>query len=82
MRAVVFVTEETPKVTDRSAQEHVNPLLILSRQAYTAMSFEDLHRRICDALRGNRPRLVAESWGSGGRVRLHFEDGRVREMPR
>ena len=44
-----------------------------------SLSFEDLHRRICDALRGDRPRLVAESWEPDGRVRLRFEDGSVRE---
>ena len=81
MRAVVLVTEGTPKGTERSAQEYVDPLLILSGREYTSLSFEDLHRRICDALRGDRPRLVAESWGPDGRVRLHFEDGSTRETP-
>ena len=82
MRAVVLVTEGTPKGTKRSAQEYVDPLLVLSGREYTSLSFEDLHRRICDALRGDRPRLVDESWGSDGRVRLHFADGSVREPPR
>ena len=82
MRALVFVTEGTPKGTDRSAQEYVDPLLVLSGAEYASMSFDDLHRRLCDALRGDRPRLVAESWGSDGRVHLHFEDGSVRELPR
>lgn len=75
MRAVVFVTEGTPKGTDRSGQEYVDPLLVLSGREYGSLSFEDLHRRICDALRGDRARLVAESWGPDGRRRLHFEDG-------
>jgi hypothetical protein len=61
------------------AQEYVDPLLGLSGREYSTMSFEDLHRRICDALRGDRPRLVAESWGPDGRCRLHFEDGSVWE---
>jgi len=75
LRAVVFVTEGTPKGTDRSGQEYVDPLLVLSGREYGTLSFEDLHWRICDALRGDRPRLVAESWGPDGRRRLHFEDG-------
>ena len=82
LRAVVFVTEGTPKGTGRSAQEYVDPLLVLSGRQYTAMSFEDLYRKICGALRGDRPRLVAESWGPDGRVRLDFEDGSTRETPR
>ena len=79
MRAVVFVTEGTRKGTHRSAQEYVQPLLVLSGSEYGTISFEDLHSRICSALRGDRPRLVAESWEPDGRVRLHFEDGSVRE---
>ena len=58
---------------------YLDPLLVLSGREYTSLSFEDLHRRICDALRGDRPRLVAESGGPDGRVRLHFEGGSVRE---
>lgn len=79
VRAVVFVTERTRKGTDRSAQEYVNPLLVLSGPQYSTMPFEDLHNQICNALRGDRPRLVAESWGRDGRLRLLFEDGSVRE---
>lgn len=79
MRAVVFVTERTRKGTARSAQEYVNPLLVLSGRDYATMPFEALHDKICDALRGDRPRLVAESWGPDGRVRLLFADGSVQE---
>lgn len=79
MRAVVFVTEGTRKGTARSAQEYVNPLLVLSGHDYATMSFGDLHDKICDALRGDQPRLVAESWGLDGRVRLLFADGTVQE---
>ena len=79
MRAVVFITGGTRKGTDRSGQEYVNPLLVLSGHVYATMPFADLHGKICDALRGDRPRLVAESWARDGRVRLHFEDGSVRE---
>lgn len=79
MRAVVFVTEGTRKGTDRSGQEYVNPLLVLSGREYTTMPFADLHARIRDALRGDRPRVVAEAWGRDGHVRLLFEDGSARE---
>ena len=67
MRAVVFVTETTRKGTDRSAQEYVSPLLVLSGLEYATIPFGDLHHRICNALRGDRPRLVADRRGSPGR---------------
>lgn len=75
LRAVVIVTEGTPKGTPRSAQEYINPLLVLSGEEYVALSFEELHQRICDALRGGRPRCIAEWWNPEGNVRLLFEDG-------
>jgi len=65
--------------TDRSGQEYVDPLLVLSGREYRTMPFEDLYNKLCDALRGDRPRLVAQSWGPDGRVRLLFEDGGVEE---
>ena len=79
MRAVVFVTEAARKGTERSAQEYVSPLLVLSGREYATMSVEDLHSKICNALRGDRPRLVAESWGPDGRVRMLFADGSGQE---
>jgi len=82
MRAVVFVTEGTSKGTARSPQEYVRPLLILSGQEYTTIPFEDLHRLICDALRGDQPQLVAEVHGPDGRGRLLFEDGSIRASER
>ena len=75
MRAVVFVTKGTPKGTARSAQEYVNPLLVLSGREYATVTFEQLHELLCRALRGHRPRLVAEVWGTTGRGQLFFEDG-------
>ncbi|WP_263819239.1 hypothetical protein [Salinibacter sp.] len=53
MRAVVFVTEQTGKGTERSPQEYVDPLLVLTGEVYAHLSFEALHRRLCDALRGD-----------------------------
>jgi len=82
LRAVVFVREGTPKGTARSAQEYVDPLLVLSGCEYAGSTFGQLHDMICNALRGHRPRLVAESWGPDGRGRLLFEDGSARDIER
>ena len=80
MRAVVFVTEGAGKGTARSPQEYVGPLLVLTGEAYAKMTFETLHTRICDALRGDRPRVVATSLLPGERLRVIFEDGTVKEV--
>jgi hypothetical protein len=32
------------------------PLLVLTGEEYAKITFEELHTRICDPLRGNRPR--------------------------
>ena len=77
MRAVVFVTEETDKGTDRSAQEYVKPLLVLSGRDYATMSFADLHERISDTLRGNGPGVDAQVWTPDGNIQLILSDGRV-----
>jgi hypothetical protein len=77
MRAVVIVTEETQKGTTRSAQEYVNPLLVLSGRDYRSISFDELHERICDALRGEGPRVVAQSFTPDGGVQLVLSDGRL-----
>ena len=75
LRAVVFVTDRTSKGTARSPQEYVRPLLMLTGQAYASMTFEALHARICDALRGDRPRVVATADVPGQPMRIFFEDG-------
>jgi hypothetical protein len=72
---VVFVAQGTPKGTARSAQEYVNPLLVLSGREYATIAFDQLHELLCRALRGHRPRLVAEVWGAAGGGQLIFEDG-------
>ena len=82
LRAVVFVTAGTAKETTRSGQEYINPLLVLSGGAYAALSFGELHERLCAALRGDRPRVVLEQWGSDGNARLVFEDGRIKDVRR
>lgn len=73
LRAMVIVREQTEKV----GQEYVAPLVVLSGDEYAAMPFQVLHDRICDALRGNRPALVAEIIDATG-VKQMFDDGTVR----
>jgi len=75
LRAVVIVIAGTPKGTERSAQEYTKSLLVLSGEEYSSLSFGELHERICNALRGDRPRLIAESWSPEGDVKILFEDG-------
>jgi len=59
-RAVAIVTEYSTKGTERSGQEYVSPLLRLTGKEYACMTFQDLHERICDALRGNRSPVAME----------------------
>ncbi len=80
MRAVVFVTDHIPKGTHRSPQEYVNPLLVLSGEVYANMTFETLYAHICQALRGDKPRVIATSRVPGGRMRIFFEDGTDKEV--
>ena len=60
LRAVVLVTERTPKGTERSPQEYQCPLLVLSGEEYARIPFGELHDRICAALRGDRAPILAE----------------------
>lgn len=69
LRAVVFIRERTEK----PAQEYTNPLLVLSGAEYAAISFEGLHERICDALRGEKPRVVAQVFTPDGESELIYE---------
>jgi hypothetical protein len=78
MRAVVIVAENTKKGTARSPQEYVDPLLMLSGEQYANLPFSELHDRICDALRGERPAVTLESIGPDGTTKLYFEDGTSR----
>ncbi|OYT19283.1 MAG: hypothetical protein CCU26_12460 [Nitrospira sp. UW-LDO-01] len=78
MRAVVIITAETEKGTVRHPQEYSNPLLTLDGKQYASMTFDELHNRICDTLRGNRPRLILETLSPDGLHSLHFEDGTPR----
>src|SRR5688572_9893956 len=74
MRAVVIVTEETQKGTAHSPQEYANPLLILFRPG---ISFVELHTRVCDALRGTGPEVVAQSFTADDEMQLVLSDGRI-----
>jgi len=75
LRAVVFIVGTTKKGTTRSGQEYESPLLVLTGAEYAAMPFQTLHDRLCDALRGDRPRLTLEVFGSDGSATLVFEEG-------
>ena len=72
-RAVVFVTGETKKGTERSGQEYVNPLLVLTGEEYAKMPFEELLRRLEEAIRSG-PRVVAEFLDSEGQSHVVTED--------
>jgi hypothetical protein len=66
MRAVVFVTESSIKGTERSGQEYASPLLVLTGEDYAGITFQELHARLCDALRGNRNPIVMEILNPNG----------------
>jgi hypothetical protein len=76
LRAMVIVRAGTEK----RGQEYIEPLLVLSGQEYSQVTFDDLHQRICDALRGGRPRIVAEVERGEGSVQLVFEDGSTQDV--
>ena len=73
LRAMVIIRDGTEKV----GQEYIAPLLIMSGEEYLATPFQSLHDRICDALRGRRPRVIAELFGGAGDSRVVFEDGSI-----
>jgi hypothetical protein len=74
LRAVVFVIQGNAKGTNRSAQEYSAPLLVVSGVEYASIPFSDLHARLCDTLRGDRPRLVAEVMRPDCSSKLIFEN--------
>ena len=79
MRSVVFITEETSKGAARNPQEYVDPLLVMTGDAYATASFDDLYEEVCEALRGENPRLIAEMFTLDGRVKRIYEDGSSQE---
>ena len=68
-RAVVFVTDEMAKGTERSGQEYVAPLLVLNGEEYTNMSFHTLLERLEEAVRSG-PRVVAEYLDTEGETHI------------
>jgi hypothetical protein len=85
MRAVVFVTEYSIKGTERNGQEYVSPLLVLTGEEYAHTTFDELHRRLCDALRGNRSPVVMEILNPNGSHKIirdkRKDDGRAEQEP-
>lgn len=77
VRAVVFVVQGAVKGTSRAGQEYVAPLLVVSGKEYASVPFPVLHARLCDALRGDRPRVAAEVLQPDGSSTLVFDDGSV-----
>lgn len=75
LRAVVFVRAGTAKGTPEHGQEYTDPLLVITGEAYDRLSFAELHGRLCDRLRGERPRLVLQAFTPDGRVIRRYEDG-------
>jgi len=71
-RAVVFVTDETRKGTERSGQEYVDPLLVLTGAEYATMPFQALLEKLQEAIRSG-PRIVAEYLDSEGETHI-FRD--------
>jgi hypothetical protein len=74
LHAVVIVRDGTPK----EGQRYVDALLVLSGEEYRKSTFDELHTRICNALRGSRPEVVMEVWSPDGSVRLMMGDGSSR----
>ena len=58
--AVLIVTEYSIKGTERSGQEYASPLLLLNGEEYAGMTFQELHERISNALRGNCSPVLME----------------------
>lgn len=72
-RAIVFVTNETKKGTDRSGQEYVDPLLVLTGEDYSKMPFHALLESLQEAIQSG-PRVVAEFLAPDGGRRTFTED--------
>ena len=79
-RAVLFVTAGAEKGTARSGQEYVRPLLTMTGDAYLPMSFHELHRQLCDALRGDASPLVAQLIVSGQPSKLVRGDSTTEDV--
>ena len=72
-RAVVFVTDETKKGTERSGQDYADPLLVITGEEYARMFFDELLHRLEEAIRRG-PRIVAEFLDSEGQSHVFTRD--------
>lgn len=61
IRVFVSITEKTENGTVRHPRDYSNPLLMLDGKPYASMRCGELRSHICNALRGDRPRLVLET---------------------
>lgn len=82
MRAVVIVTGETRKGTERSGQEYADPLLVFTGEEYARMSFDEVHDRVCDALLGDGPRVRSQRVLPDGTLETTFSDGSTTKKAR
>ena len=80
LRAVVFVRALCEKGTDRSAQEYRSPLVMLSGKECSSMTFVKLHETLSEALRGTRPRVIAEVRRPDGSIQVMYEDGKSQNV--
>jgi hypothetical protein len=72
-RAVVFVTDETEKGTERSGQEYVDPVLVLTGKQYAKASFQVLLDKLEECIRSG-PRVVAEYLDGDGEIRVFTDE--------
>jgi len=54
--------------------------LVLSGEEYAKSGFAEMHERICEALRGGRPRATLQLLSPDGGVRVLYEDGSQRVL--
>lgn len=71
-RAVVFVTDEAEKGTERSGQEYPDFLLVLTGEQYAKVPFQVLLSKLEECIRSG-PRVVAEYLDSDGETHI-FRD--------
>lgn len=81
-RAVVFVTDESKKGTERSGQEYVDPILVLTGADYEQTHVGDLLKLLCDALHGGQPRCTGYGFQIEGKIVVYFSDGSTRIFER
>lgn len=73
MRAIVFVLDNTEKGTVRCGQEYVNPLLIVSGEEYSRMTFIDVMEKVYANYRQQTSSLPEEDPSGEQNVELRTE---------